>query len=941
MRSKISARRVPTLVCLVVVLGLSTWLPHGHAENPPWPELRVAEVVTDPQTDKDGGGKVTGIDEYVELHNPIEATVDLGGWTLDMIDGSDATATLAGTIEPHGRHLILNPPGDMNNDVQLVLRAPDGSTIDDVQLGAERYGQPLPDGNAADALDEAVVLAGPWNGTRTVATPGTPTDAVWVEAIGAPNATDAFADAWYVQDPFDVRVRVHVAPNLRSSLDVTNTTLHIGAAGPIAVDAVEAIADGVHQLAFANATAAATNASEVSLTVDGHLVDTWSDGRPIILRPDLEPPVVSNESIVVNGTGHVRWVPTIHDDGSGLSDATLHLPRWHADRNQTSRIACPISGGGPIVDTACRIPGSANATSAEIVQDLSNTSAYIVAQDIAGGVTKASRALAMDVSAPTMPAMAFEHAERPTLTWAPFDEALTTLHIEVAEDATGRWLIGGWSVAPNATRAEDTTWVPGDARAYRLVAEDRAGLTNTTPWFALDIESVPVRWSIDDAGTLLRSLARSGEGRATFSFDRPLGRSPDVVLRVESPRPLWIEGISESAPDGRTMMVRFEVDDMPVAGRGRILLVDGRGADGAPMDDEAIPISWDHGPPKLTVSGAAEGWLQAPRHVVVVHAEDATDPSPRIRLTDKPNGVTMRGPSDEKTLTIRGEGLFEIDGTATDDEDNSANFTIRIGLDATTPIVEVTAWPDAVSESDPLRLRILDTGSGVRPTSMRAWGLTADGTARVLSVASAATLADAAELEVSLFVGNATEPAVLEAIHVAVPDVAGNLAEGKLRPVDMAAHGGSEPSPAYVEQRFGLADDGRGVSHTSTASPVGPDWVIREPSPDAEDAAASDSSADARSAGGFVETAARTDGRGAMGTSDRSSGIALASWSLVGAGALAMMGTAIARRRKERGGERGGERREMSGKRAWSARTTRRRTRHPSRRRGATIPSRP
>jgi hypothetical protein len=144
--------------------------------------LLITEVVTDPQADHSentggnarpydlfpGTGTVSSVDELVELFNAGTVAVDLTGYTLDFLDTTpsryefgltrggillfSAQSSLA-SLEPGAFALLGNPPGALNNALDLVLRDPAGTVVD--RLG-------VADGNATSGLDEAVARI--WTG---------------------------------------------------------------------------------------------------------------------------------------------------------------------------------------------------------------------------------------------------------------------------------------------------------------------------------------------------------------------------------------------------------------------------------------------------------------------------------------------------------------------------------------------------------------------------------------------------------------------------------------------------------------------------------------------------------------------------------------------------------------------------------------------------------
>ncbi|RMD96548.1 MAG: lamin tail domain-containing protein [Deltaproteobacteria bacterium] len=143
----------------------------------------INEVVTDPQrdwNDTEGGngipfdrttgtGQISEKDEWIELLNTTEETIDLEeeGWLLEMNDTTperldfahpppETVLRIAGDLPlsawPPGRHLVIgNPPGQLNNDdLTLLLSDPSGRIVDVVAIEGTLSG------NAEDAEDESL-----------------------------------------------------------------------------------------------------------------------------------------------------------------------------------------------------------------------------------------------------------------------------------------------------------------------------------------------------------------------------------------------------------------------------------------------------------------------------------------------------------------------------------------------------------------------------------------------------------------------------------------------------------------------------------------------------------------------------------------------------------------------------------------------------------------
>ncbi|MBI2338779.1 MAG: lamin tail domain-containing protein [Deltaproteobacteria bacterium] len=145
-------------------------------------DVHFTEVVTDPRqdwNDSSGGdgflfnsmpgtGTVGSTDEWIEIQNGREESVDLTGWRLEMNDGTDATELFSSpsaslnffaggdvdNFQPDEFLVIGNPAGDMKNTITLELfndsdEEIDSLTIDDANatgISDESY-QLMDDGN--------------------------------------------------------------------------------------------------------------------------------------------------------------------------------------------------------------------------------------------------------------------------------------------------------------------------------------------------------------------------------------------------------------------------------------------------------------------------------------------------------------------------------------------------------------------------------------------------------------------------------------------------------------------------------------------------------------------------------------------------------------------------------------------------------------------------
>lgn len=122
----------------------------------------INEFTTDPQTDWDGSGSATSSDEFIELFNPSNETVDLTEWKITINDSTSSNATiqsLNNTISANSYKTILKPQGGLNNAGQIFLFNNLGEIIDSVTYGSWDDGNEsdnAPDGNAEDYSDECI-----------------------------------------------------------------------------------------------------------------------------------------------------------------------------------------------------------------------------------------------------------------------------------------------------------------------------------------------------------------------------------------------------------------------------------------------------------------------------------------------------------------------------------------------------------------------------------------------------------------------------------------------------------------------------------------------------------------------------------------------------------------------------------------------------------------
>ncbi len=154
--------------------------------NSPSGTVLINEVVTTPRTDwstnnfdgTDGGSTVSNVDEWIELYISTSG-LNLTKWTLSI---TDSDGTFSGDLTSNGAfdvvnyigtgsfsntsagdYLILGDPdgaNDLNEDVYITLSHPDGTLIDDVEIGDNEEGDAVDDGapnsNGSTVEDESI-----------------------------------------------------------------------------------------------------------------------------------------------------------------------------------------------------------------------------------------------------------------------------------------------------------------------------------------------------------------------------------------------------------------------------------------------------------------------------------------------------------------------------------------------------------------------------------------------------------------------------------------------------------------------------------------------------------------------------------------------------------------------------------------------------------------
>lgn len=154
-------------------------------------DVHFTEVVTDPQQDWNdtaggngivfdslvGNGTIGTTDEWIEIKNGRDETVDLTLWRLEMMDGTDAAELFSSSsaslvffgegdvdnFQPDEFLVVGNPAGDMKNAVTLQLFDETSFLVDELVID---------DANAAGVDDESYQLLDDGNWGMGEATPG-------------------------------------------------------------------------------------------------------------------------------------------------------------------------------------------------------------------------------------------------------------------------------------------------------------------------------------------------------------------------------------------------------------------------------------------------------------------------------------------------------------------------------------------------------------------------------------------------------------------------------------------------------------------------------------------------------------------------------------------------------------------------------------------------
>ncbi|MBI2631600.1 lamin tail domain-containing protein [Candidatus Pacearchaeota archaeon] len=113
-------------------------------------DIKINEIIVDPQQDLNQDGRITSSDEFFELFNKSsDFSYKLKGWKLELIDSTPESITIEDVVlSPRSFYVIQNPKGAQNNDGEIRLYDGVGNLVDSVAYGNWRGENKIPNGNA-------------------------------------------------------------------------------------------------------------------------------------------------------------------------------------------------------------------------------------------------------------------------------------------------------------------------------------------------------------------------------------------------------------------------------------------------------------------------------------------------------------------------------------------------------------------------------------------------------------------------------------------------------------------------------------------------------------------------------------------------------------------------------------------------------------------------
>ena len=178
-------RNALTLTMLIVIMSISPMMSTVGDESPE-SELIINEIYVSPNSEQYGGIDWNGDGEigrysnqFLELYNPSNSSVDIGGWWIDDVSegGSPACSVAWGTTIESGSYLVFyraqtNIEFDYFEGDTISISDTNGNIVDSVSYDAEDSDYGIPYGYGADGNWMKLSDSSP--------TPGGPNDQDWV-----------------------------------------------------------------------------------------------------------------------------------------------------------------------------------------------------------------------------------------------------------------------------------------------------------------------------------------------------------------------------------------------------------------------------------------------------------------------------------------------------------------------------------------------------------------------------------------------------------------------------------------------------------------------------------------------------------------------------------------------------------------------------------------
>lgn len=687
------------LILLTPLLAFA--IPAGTGQTDPI-SIRILEVVADPLTDWNQDGKLTGSDEYIELRNTGPQTVDVTGWTLRLNDSSPTHADLNGILTPGERRLIINPPGELNNNGHVSLVAANGTLIDEIRFGTWP-GSVLPSADAHNQTDESLAhVDGRWK--RWHATPGTPNeDPRWI-----------LSNTWN-PPPVDSWWSPHAIGTL------TARPIHAGKA----FDRTELLRIGANQATIV--AASPPGAAIQTTSFEGKLVwqipDTPWNATAATIRLDAVAPTIILPTSPVWIRPNQSWTPTLLDNESGAVEW-----QWRSPSENESAWAT--------THRFSFVADSVDQFALRARDRVGNIGPWTTNITIGFDPTPPSPPLITASAGVTISWQAAEDSGAPVVAWN-----LTRTHGTATRS---------WELPANQTAILESEQALGRLPLiYEIRARDAAGNTGE-----------PARHHVDHPGlhptvTTIR-IAKPHWGTGTqelrIDFDRKMDTSTAPTIDVGG----------RTVEEGRwfanatTYYASLSSVDSWTEGPTLLRVTHATAADAATLTrTKDATFHVDRTDPTFSAS-TAEGWTRASH--VTVNITDATPVLASWKLfrdglkEPEPWNATF---TTTTTLAMPGEGEWVLKVTGKDAAGNSATRRFEFHIDRTIPTwTLVDTWPNSVHV-----LAASDDQSGVDPPSATSalpigWTLRTDSLKRFLVEPSRNASAGNGWLEIQDRAGN-------------------------------------------------------------------------------------------------------------------------------------------------------------------------------------------